>query len=155
MLVGHPPGLFKADVDAAFRRVPLAPEHYWAGAVAFVYNGDVLVSSHRACPFGATASVHSWERVGALLCTIARKLLRMAVYRYVDDFFAAEKLSVLEHAMKSFARLIRVLLGPSSIAPKKLECGPSLVVLGVHIELMKSGYRCRPAREKADKCNIP
>ena len=28
------PHLFKADIDAAYRRIPLAPEHRWAAAVA-------------------------------------------------------------------------------------------------------------------------
>ena len=144
--------MFKADVDAAFRRVPITPEHYWAAAVAFVFDGVVYVSFHRASPFGAIASVHSWERIGALLCNIARKVLLMAVYRYVYDFFGAEKPAVLQHAMECFARLIRLLLGSSSIAPRKLECGANLIVLGVHIESFHSGYRCRPAREKADKC---
>ena len=41
--------------------------------------------------FGSVAAVHAWERVGAVLCKIARIVLRIALYRYVDDFFAPER----------------------------------------------------------------
>ena len=114
--------------------------------------GQVLVSWHRASPFGAVASVHSWERVGALLCKIARCTLRLAIFRYVDDFFAPEKPSLMEHAMNCFARVVRVLLGKSAIADRKLECGCELVVLGVQMASTHQGFWCRPAKEKAEKC---
>ena len=85
------PALWKADVDSAFRRVPLRPDHRWASAIAFLYMGQVFMSLHAACPFGATSSVYAWERIGALLCTLARRVLHLAVYRYVDDFFGIER----------------------------------------------------------------
>ena len=43
-LTGHSPGLWKADIDAAFRRVPLNPQQRWSCGVAFVLRGKV-------CPF--------------------------------------------------------------------------------------------------------
>ena len=49
------------------------------------------LSAHNACPFGASASVYAWERVGAILGTVARRLLKLVVFRYVDDFFAPER----------------------------------------------------------------
>ena len=60
--------------------------------------------------------------------------------------------SVLEHSMQCFARLVRLLLGHSAIANKKLECGKVLTILGVEIVMDGTGYRCRPAAEKAMKC---
>ena len=33
--VSEVPHLYKADIDAAFRRVPIKPEHRWACGVAF------------------------------------------------------------------------------------------------------------------------
>ena len=86
------PSLWKADIDAAFRRVPLDPAHRWAAAVAFKCAGRAWVSHHYASPFGATSSVHSWERVGDLLCKMARRLLGLPLLRYVDDYFAPERL---------------------------------------------------------------
>ena len=38
---GQIPGLFKADVDAAFRRIPICPAHRWAACVAFIVAGQV------------------------------------------------------------------------------------------------------------------
>ena len=38
------PGLLKADIDSAFRRVPARDEHKWAGGVAFKLNGQVCCS---------------------------------------------------------------------------------------------------------------
>ena len=50
-----------------------------------------MTSQHAACPFGAIASVHAWERVGAAIAHIARKFLKIAALRYVDDLFAPER----------------------------------------------------------------
>ena len=41
-------------------------------------------------PFGAKASVYAWERLGHLIATVARRVLKLPVFRYVDDFFAPE-----------------------------------------------------------------
>ena len=53
--------------------------------------GQVHVSGHAACPFGAVASVHAWERVGAAITHVARVYLKLPVLRYVDDFFSVER----------------------------------------------------------------
>ncbi len=111
---GAPPSLWKLDVDSAFRRVPLAKEHQWAAAVAFKYRGQVsellcallrrslrlflhlhetYVSTHKSSPFGATSSVHTWERVGAAMAVFARRLLHLPVLRYVDDYFSLDRSS--------------------------------------------------------------
>ena len=50
-----------------------------------------MTSQHAAYPFGAIASVHAWERVGAAIAHIARKFLKIAALRYVDDLFAPER----------------------------------------------------------------
>ena len=132
------------------------------------------MSTHFACPFGAIASVHAWERVGAAIAFLARKLLHLPVLRYVDDFFAVDwcalssivrsvvqrrhgcvlcrrKKQFLSHSMQSFVRLVRVLLGASSISEKKVECGKKLCVLGVDIRMSKDGFRCRPSKDKAKR----
>ena len=85
------PGLIKVDVDSAFRRVPLLPEHRWAAAVAFLVAREALASFHYAMPFGAVGSVHAWERVGAFLLVALRKLLHIPLFRYVDDYFTFDR----------------------------------------------------------------
>ena len=36
LLVGIVPGLFKADMDSAYRRVPIDVDHIWASGIAFL-----------------------------------------------------------------------------------------------------------------------
>ena len=43
------PGLLKSDIDSAFRRVPVAPEHRWACGVAFVVDGEVIMLWCSSC----------------------------------------------------------------------------------------------------------
>lgn len=147
-VVGVIPGLIKADIDAAFRRIPVAPEHRWACWVAFIVLGEVFVSQHGACPFGAVASVHAWERVGAAIAHLARKFLKIALLRYVDDMFAPERPATMAHALRCLARLIRAILGPTAVAAKKLACGKKLDVLGVDVKLSRRGFKCKPTKHK-------
>ena len=149
--LGVVPGLWKSDVDAAFRRIPLMAEHRWAAAVAFKWLGELVVAIHNSSPFGATSSVHAWEREGNLICNVARRLLKLGCFRYVDDFFGCERAETMEHAMLCMARLIRAMFGATAIADRKLECGLSLTVLGVDLSLNSAGYRCRPSKDKARK----
>ena len=150
-LLGTVPGLFKADMDSAYRRVPIAANQVWASGVAFLCGGQIWTSLHKACPFGAVASVHAWERVGALITHIARKVLKLGVFRYVDDFFGCERPETLEHGLQCFCRLVRLLFGQSALADRKLDFGASLVVLGVEIKFSREGYECRPSVDKVRK----
>eukprot|EP00973_Karenia_brevis_P046227 6409325-Karenia_brevis.AAC.1 len=54
----------------------------------------------------------------------------------------------MKHAAECFTRLVRALLGPGSIAQKKVEWGGSLVVLGVLINMSENGFCLRPAPGK-------
>ena len=75
--------LLKADIDSAYRRVPIKPSDRWAAFVAFAadFQGarTSFVSGHYAMPFGAVGSVHSWDRIGALLVHIIRWQLRIPI----------------------------------------------------------------------------
>ena len=86
LLMGVVHWLMKADIDAAFRGVPLYPKHMWAGGVAFLLGGKPHVSFHHGMPFGATSSVIAWHRTGRLITTIATRSLKIPILRYVDDF---------------------------------------------------------------------
>ena len=151
LLVGIVPGLFKADMDSAYRRVPIDVDHIWASGIAFLCGGQIWTSVHNACPFGAVASVHGWERVGALITHIARKVLKLGLFRYVDDFFGCERPETLAHGLSCFCRLVRLLFGQSALSDRKTDYGASLVVLGVEIKLSLEGYECKPAEDKVRK----
>ena len=152
LLLGTLPGLFKADMSAAFHRIPLKPAHRWAAGVAYKAGDVVWVSWHRACMFGATSSVYNWERLGALLATILIRVLKICLFRYVDDLFAPERPESMQHAMYCVARMLRLLLGEAAVEDRKLEYGRTLVVLGVRCLLAEAGLYLLPAREKAAKC---
>ncbi len=52
--------LWKTDVDAAFRRIPIRPEHRPLAWVAFMAGGQLVAAQHLTLMFGAIASVHHW-----------------------------------------------------------------------------------------------
>ena len=132
-------------------------------------RAQVHYSVHVATPFGAVASVHSWERVGAALLFISRKYLKLPIFRYVDDYFGIERCfpplysplrcmcmryvrrTCLEHAWGCFARLVRLLLGGDAVAESKLEHGRSLCILGIDVSPSRSGYTCRPTPLKVQQ----
>jgi hypothetical protein len=41
-LTGALPGLIKADIDAAYRRIPVCAKHRWACGIAYALSGQVL-----------------------------------------------------------------------------------------------------------------
>ena len=63
--------LFKADIDAAYRRVPIRSKHHELAHIVFLHRGSAVVSQHVGMPFGSVASVYNWNRIGKF-----RKLFR-------------------------------------------------------------------------------
>ena len=97
---GRSPAFWKADIDSAFRRVPIRTSDRWASWVTFLYKGTPMAACHQALMFGSLGSVHGWDRPRALLRHLGRKLLHLALNRYVDDYFCAEAEGVQDHAME-------------------------------------------------------
>ena len=86
--VEREPSVIKADVDAAYRRVPLPAAQRRFAWVAFRHKGSVLMCQHYALAFGMIGSVFGWDAIGALLCILLRRLLFLPMLRWVDDFYA-------------------------------------------------------------------
>ena len=150
-LIGASPGLVTADIDSAFRRIPLNVQHRWAAGVAYLHNGIAYVAFHYAMPFGATSSVFNWHRVGDLILTIARRILHMPLSRYVDDYFGPERPENMEQCSQLFARLVRMFLGESAIAIDKLKSDLSLVVLGILVQPSTAGVTFCLCEKKTEK----
>lgn len=152
----EPLSLYKADIDSAYRRIPLRPEHRSYATIAFKHEGMIMLLQHMAAPFGAASSVHHWERIGALICAIARRVLMLPLARYVDDFFSADREGSVEVATEVLQRLVDCLLGPGAAAADKLVHGNPLTVLGVEVTADEGGVTCRPDEKKAFKwcCRI-
>jgi len=64
-LMGDELEMLKADIDSAFCRVPVKPEHRDLTWVAWRVNEMIMaIARHYAMPFGAIAAVHYWDRIG-------------------------------------------------------------------------------------------
>ena len=145
------PLVVKADIDAAHRRSPIMPLHRWASYVAFRCDGQTTNWQHLAMAFGATVAVHAWDRVGSLLCHIARVLLKTPLLQYVDDYFAVEDEFCAQHAMECFARLVRCILGLAAISEHTLSCGRPFEILGVVADMDSQSMSCWPSCSQVQK----
>ena len=57
--------MWKADIDSAFRRLPVkAADRDLAWVAWRVDETHLATARHFGMPFGAVASVHYWDRVG-------------------------------------------------------------------------------------------
>ena len=88
---------------------------------------------------------------GCLLKAIGRRLLHIALLHYVDDYFAGDRQESVTIAKNVFAKLVRLCLGGSAIAERKLQDGNPLEVLGVDTELGPDGLVYWPAGDKVSK----
>ena len=181
--LGHNADLsfFKADVDAAYRRVPVASSCLNLVWIVFLVNGITWASCHRSLAFGLVAAVHAWNRVGACLTHICRQLLRIPLLRYVDDLFAVEPSRSAPHALGCVARVIRAVLGTDALRAHKMAVGnyslacqlsqwtrswsraacaamqgvkvseAPLIVLGASVSCLIAVLRCCPSPDKAAK----
>ena len=145
---GELPRLWKADIDAAFRRVPIKEDDRWAAWVAFLLDGKVLTARHIGLMFGSVGSVHGWGRVGALIRHVAREWLMLPVLRYVDDYFSTEGEATAAHALSCFARLVRTMLGGDALAEAKTECGRPLTILGIQVDVEEDGITLELTEQK-------
>ena len=90
-------GLWKADIKSAFRRLPIQPEQRWLAWVVLTCENVPYIARHNSCMFGAAASVMAWDRVGEMIKAVCLKILKIPVFRWVDDFFSAEPEGALIH----------------------------------------------------------
>ena len=146
-----PLSLWKADIKAAFRRIPVKPEQRkWLGVV-FAGHDKTYIAQHNAMPFGCVGSVHAWNRVGNLIWWLAVKLLHIPLARYVDDFFSVEVEQDTDSTMRVFQKLVDALMGDGTAAEEKLKHGNPLTILGIEVRIDSSGMTMVPDNTKADK----
>jgi len=150
-LLGGSLSMWKADVDAAFRRIPITESHSEFAWIAFLFQAQWHFARHIGMPFGSIASVHNWDRIASLILAIAQRLLWLPCFRFVDDYFCCDRDGSCEVAMRIFARLVRCLLGVDSIAERKLCFGNPLVILGISVRLQDLGITFVPDKEKVAK----
>ena len=86
-----PLSMFKADIDAAYRRIPLKPSQRHLAAVVFLLAGLPLIIFHQAMPFGAKASVHAWDRIGKSACLLQHARESVQIHACQDLFSAPSR----------------------------------------------------------------
>jgi hypothetical protein len=145
---GVAPSFWKADIDSAFRRVPIAVGDRDLVWVAIKHEGQIWIARHNSACFGATASVHAWNRVGALLAHIARVWLKLPVLRYVDDYFSCDREENVKHALGCFASLCRILMGDDALKDKKMESGNPIGILGLRVTADETSVHVWPEPKK-------
>jgi len=62
-------------------------------------------------------------------------LLKVALFRYVDDYFGVDDADEAQHALDCIVRVIHAIMGRGAIAPSKSLVGSPLTVLGVQITI--------------------
>ena len=79
--------LFKADIKAAFKLIPVRPEQF--AALGFHWAGSFWYQT--ALPYGCRASPKIFNEFATLLRDVTRRLAsNPAVLNYLDDFFGVE-----------------------------------------------------------------
>ena len=143
--------LWKADIKSAYRRIPIRPADRWLAWVALVIEGQVKVARHNSMMFGSRGSVVAWNRIGEFVRAIARKMLRVSCFRWVDDYFGVEPEATTEHVKCCFARVVRALMGPDTIETKKLEHGNPITILGIDIKIGPDDVTMWPTERKVQQ----
>ena len=59
-----PCSLWKADINAAYKRIPLLPAHRQFAQVVYATAKGIMTAMHYSMPFGAISAVHAWNRIG-------------------------------------------------------------------------------------------
>ena len=121
--------MWKRDVSKAFRRVPVRSEHLQFSWAVWSHQGLLWTAQHKGMPFGTVSAVYAWHRVGYMLQTLIQKLFFAPVARYVDDFFAVNKVGV-SFSGGWLLTVLAGLLGFPTDPAKNSDNAESMVVLG-------------------------
>ncbi|CAE7242070.1 unnamed protein product [Symbiodinium sp. CCMP2592] len=129
------PLLKTIDLKAAYKQLPLHPEHRRFCVVGLKHpdTGQVRGYTSRVLPFGAAGSVTCFNRVARLIQRILQEAWILNC-NYFDDFPVLE-LSALTGSTDSTAHCILDLLGFECSAEKEEPFGASADVLGVTVDL--------------------
>ena len=145
---GHQPLLWAHDLDAAYRQVPVRDvEKMWS--LIHAPRGPLLFQ-HQALPFGAAGSVWAFNRVADMVQYIARKVLLIPLYHYVDDFGSAEPSSMASSGFTAFSQFFGA-LGLLMKKKKALAPSPKQKLLGVMFDIQQSTMFLRPCPMRLDR----
>ena len=139
--------IFKADIQAAFKLIPVRPDQH--AALGFYWENKFWYQV--ALPFGCRMSPKLFNEFATLLRDLVRKTSHnVAVLNYLDDFFGVEK-AAPPATTTTYQNLIRLCERVGvPLAPNK--CSPSstrIEILGIIVDTTKMCYEL-PARKLQD-----
>ena len=143
------PTVWGQDLDAAYRQVPVLPD-----AMAFtllVTPWGPTLWRHTACPFGAAASVWSFNRFADCLMVLARRLLLIPACHFVDDFMSVDPMPLAHSSCETFKALFQQ-LGLHMKPSKEQRPDHSQKILGVQVSITAHQVQltaCESRRGKA------
>ena len=122
---------FKADHQAAYKQLPMDPDHHNLAMVALrnPETGEWVAFPPKALLFGAVAAVLHYNCFSRLLSVIFNKIFGIPLIGYFDDFGALVPSKLAPLALKTFERFCDIL--GIQLKVSKTECSNSLVFLGM------------------------
>ena len=101
-------------------------------------------------PFGSRVSPRNWGRVVTLVQRLARALLNLILFCYVDDLFAAEPKETVQSAYDSVKALTEI-LGLNLSEEKSTRPSSKIDLLGARISIHNSSVVIQQPKEKRDR----
>ena len=152
MRFGVCPEMWKRDISKAFRRLPVKISHLDLTWVVFLHAGIVWAVQHLGMPFGTTAAVYAWHRIGGFMSALVQRLCKAPVARYVDDYFGASR-SGVKYSGGKCLEIFADLLGFPTDPAKSDDHTLQLLILGaqVAVQLANQSVSVCVAPDKASK----
>ena len=126
------------DLSSAYKQLAVNPKSLWtAGGACFdPRDGGKIFFVQRSLPFGASASVHAFNRCSRSLWSIGTRLALLPWTVFFDDFIILSP-APLERAAKAVASMIALATGWSvSEGPKDKEFAEQFEALGVSFRVL-------------------
>ena len=128
------PVCWKRDVQSAYRRVPIAPQHWMFSAVVFSFQAQLFLSQHWTMPFGSVSACWGFHQCANVIQAVLRWFLAVPCARYVDDFYGVQQ-HASEHPIGYFVSSVMTLFGFPADEDKSCDLAQSMLLLGARISM--------------------
>lgn len=132
---------FAVDQVAAFRTIPLMPGHRKYG-VTQLWDEDRNVPAWmvlQGLSFGSAASMQSYCRVSRFIQHVARKVFKLPLTGYIDDYWLLDRADCVPSARHLVSVLFESL--GFQVESSKDQCGSDLILLGARFQFSGSNIR--------------
>ena len=141
------------DLDAAYKQLLVAKQSLWCSVLAIenVNNQRELYLSH-VIPFGASASVYSFNRCARAIHSIGERLFGLVWSNFYDDYPQIDLTVCGDHAQETAERLLALIGWDFSTKPHKRQKMYSVFdALGVTFDLSSSSQGKIVVRNKTSR----